>query len=266
MDLRRSAVAALALLFLLISALTCHAEETNAKYDPSLTAPNQSKSKQSLLDFSLHQINSANRDYGWCINQDRVVLLNETINNRYFWSNVACLGLMAALFSLIIFQHKRSSRDKWRLAEVVAQYDHALLRAQAQLKMANDRNEDLMHFISGVEEPVPQPVVRREIPASSVVENSKQASGSQKSVSAPVLAVTDKVVKAVETVRGTAKAKVSNAQIGLFNDGDVIMKINSQEQQITELRGQVGLLRGQLTESEQKLRTEKEKNRTLKGA
>ena len=59
---------------------------------------------------------------------------------------------------------------------------------------------------------------------------------------------------------------MTGAQIALFNgDGDLVMKLNSQEQQITAMREQMNLLRRQLTESERKVRAEQEKNRSLKG-
>lgn len=264
--MKRGTVPALAMLLFMTSTALCQSQEPQAKYDPALPSPGQAKPKQSFVDFSLGRINSDDRDYGWCISQDRTVLLSETIDKGYFWSNVLSLSFMASLFLIIIFQYKRNNRDAWKLSEIVAQYKHALIRCQEQLQTANGRNADLMHFIARLEESIPQPVARRNIPASSVAENSKQSSLSQNNASSAVATLAEKAVKTAEIVFGNSKAKIPNAQIALFAEGDVVMKINSQEQQITALREQVNLLRGQLTESEQKLRTEKGRNRTLKGA
>jgi hypothetical protein len=132
-DVKRNAVAVLALLLFVTSAPLCHAEGPYGRYNLTSISSVQSKPKQSLLDFSLQQINSADRDYGWCIGQGRTVLLSETIKNSYFWSNVVCLTLMAGLFLILVFQHTKGIRDKWKLAEVVAQYEHAIFRAQPDI-------------------------------------------------------------------------------------------------------------------------------------
>ena len=92
-----------------------------------------------------------------------------------------------------------------------------------------------------------------------------RTSTGQKKTTAPPTNGNAKAVVATEPASVPAKA-VTSAQIALFNgDGDLVMKLNSQEQQITAMREQMNLLRRQFTESERKLRAEQEKNRSLKG-
>jgi len=56
-------------------------------------------------------------------------------------------------------------------------------------------------------------------------------------------------------------------QMGLFRpEVDLILKVNSLEQQLEHSQGQQKQLRRQLTQTDQRLQTEQRKNRTLKGA
>jgi hypothetical protein len=101
--------------------------------------------------------------------------------------------------------------------------------------------------------------------SASVASSSRpRASTEQKKPTAPP---TNGNTKVAPTEPASVPSKtVTSAQIALFNgDGDLVMKLNSQEQQITAMREQMNLLRRQLTESERKLRAEQEKNRSLKG-
>jgi hypothetical protein len=55
-------------------------------------------------------------------------------------------------------------------------------------------------------------------------------------------------------------------QIGLFKpDVDLVMKVNSLEQQQVRSRDEVKLLRRQLNDAEQRVQAEQQKNRALKG-
>jgi len=56
-------------------------------------------------------------------------------------------------------------------------------------------------------------------------------------------------------------------QIGLFKpDVDLIMKVNSLEQQLGRSQDEAKLLRRQLNESDRRLQEEQQRNRSLKGA
>jgi hypothetical protein len=55
-------------------------------------------------------------------------------------------------------------------------------------------------------------------------------------------------------------------QIGLFKpDVDLIMKVNSLEQQLGRSQDEAKLLRRQLNESDRRLQEEQQRNRSLKG-
>jgi hypothetical protein len=68
------------------------------------------------------------------------------------------------------------------------------------------------------------------------------------------------------SARAATAAPPAN-QIGLFKpDVDLIMKVNSLEQQLGRSQDEAKLLRRQLNESDRRLQEEQQRNRSLKGA
>ena len=82
------------------------------------------------------------------ISAGRNLLLAETIENGYFWSNVVSLGLLGCLFILVVYQQKHLNRAEWKSAEIVAQYEYALKRANVQVADATKRNSEIIEALS----------------------------------------------------------------------------------------------------------------------
>jgi hypothetical protein len=265
MDVRSTTSAVLALFLATSLSPLCWAQSTRSTYDPAGNG-RPSKSREGFIDFTLKRINPSDKDYGHCIDQGRKLLLTETIENGYFWSNVVSLGLLGCLFILVIYQQKHLNRAEWKSAEILAQYEHALARSHGQVEDANKRNQGFMQSLSELKESALRaPGLPTDAPDVNGSPTRPRTSTGLKKTTAPPTNGNAKAVVATEPANEPAKA-VTSAQIALFNrDGDLVMKLNSQEQQITAMREQMNLLRRQLTESERKVRAEQEKNRSLKG-
>ena len=78
-------------LFLAMLPLVCFAQERRPAGDPAGQAPS-SKPKDGLVDFALKSINPADKDYGQCLDESRKILVDETVRNGYFWSNLIALA------------------------------------------------------------------------------------------------------------------------------------------------------------------------------
>jgi hypothetical protein len=217
------------------------------------------------VDFTLKRINSSNKDYGQYLDQNRKLLLTQTIENGYFWSNLVSLGLLGCLFIVIVYQQKRHTRAEWTAADALGQLEQALARAKGQVEEANKRNQGFMQSFSALRESALQtPALSTDAPdVNSSASRPRITAGQKKTATAP----TNGNAKLAPTETASVPSKpTTGAQIALFSgDGDLVMKLNSQEQQITAMREQMNLLRRQLTESERKVRAEQEKNRILKG-
>jgi hypothetical protein len=265
MDVKGTTSAALALFLATSLSPLCWAQSTRSTYDPAANG-RPSKSRQGFVDLTLKRINPSDRDYGQRVGENRKLLLTESIENGYFWSNLVSLGLLGCLFIIALYQQKRHTRSEWMAADALGQLGHALARAKGQVEKANKRNQGFMESLSALKESALRThALPTDAPDVNGSASRPRTSTGQKKTTAPP---TNGNTKAAPAEPASVPAKiVTGAQIALFNgDGDLVMKLNSQEQQITAMREQMNLLRRQLTESERKVRAEQEKNRSLKGA
>jgi hypothetical protein len=265
MDVSRPSRIVVASLFLAMLPSLCFAQARPSGYDPAAQAQSP-RQKDGFVDFALKRINPADKDYGQCLDEGRKLLIEETMRNGYFWSNLVALGLLACLFVIIVYQHRVQTCREWTAAEMLAQHEHALARANAQVEEATSRNRGLMEALTTLREsalrspsppgeaqdrPAPQTVRSRtsSIPASQVAtpKNGNASSAADRSSSA-------------------ATATRPANQIGLFKpDVELIMKVNSLEQQLGRSQDEAKLLRRQLNESDRRLQEEQHRNRSLKG-
>jgi len=266
MDVNRTSRVAIAGLCLAMLPLVCFAQERRPSYDPTGQAQS-SKPKDGFVDFALKSINPADKDYGQCLDEGRKMLLQETVRNGYFWSNLVALGLLACLFVIIVHQHRVQISREWSAAETLAQYEHSLSRAKAQVEEATNRNRGLMEALGALRESALRPrsstVEAQDRPAVETVGN-----GASSIPASQVASIKSSDTKSVpgRSARAATAAPPAN-QIGLFKpDVDLIMKVNSLEQQLGRSQDEAKLLRRQLNESDRRLQEEQQRNRSLKGA
>lgn len=235
-------------------------------YDPA-TQSAPAEPVEGFVDYTLKRINPSDKDYGECLDQGRKLILRESIQNAFFWSNLVTLSLLGCLFIIVVYQHRQRVRREWTIAEILQQYEHALLRANAQVDDATKRNGELSEELTSA---------RENASRSSIVLTEPRESPTPRAISKRT-AETQPVEATVArpTVAGAGDrapngrgngSKVAN-QMGLFKpEVDLILKVNSLEQQLGRSQEQEKQLRRQLTQSDLRLQAEQQKNRTLKGA
>ena len=151
MDVSRPSRIVVAGLFLAMLPSLCFAQARRSGYDPAAQAQSP-RQKDGFVDFALKRINAADKDYGQCLDEGRKLLIEETMRNGYFWSNLVALGLLACLFVIIVYQHRVQTGREWTAAETLAQHEHALARANAQVEEATNRNRGLMEALTALRE------------------------------------------------------------------------------------------------------------------
>src|SRR5258708_26935558 len=178
MDVSRLSRIVVAGLILAMLPSLCIAQARRSGYDPAAQAQSP-RQKDGFVDFVLKRINPADKDYGQCLDEGRKILLEQTMRNGYFWSNLVALGLLACLFVIIVYQLRVQTCREWTAAETLAQYEHSLSRANAQVEEATKRNRGLMDALSALREsklrPQSSTVEAQDRPAFETV--SSQASG-----------------------------------------------------------------------------------------
>jgi hypothetical protein len=265
MDVNRTSRIAVAVLFLTMLPLVCFAQERRPAGDLAGQAP-ASKPKDGFVDFELKTLNASDKDYGQCLDEGRKILVDETVRNGYFWSNLIALGLLACLFVIIVYQHRIQTVREWTAAEVLMQYENSLSRANAQVEEATSKNRGLMDSLTALRESVLRsqvsPAGEQERPAAETV--GSRVSSIPASQIASLKGSDAKSTSVRSTRAATATSPVN--QIGLFKpDVDLIMKVNSLEQQLGRSQDEAKLLRRQLNESDRRLQEEQQRNRSLKG-
>jgi hypothetical protein len=266
MDVSRPSRIVVAGLFLAMLPSLCFAQARPSGYDPAAQAQSP-RQKDGFVDFALKRINAADKDYGQCLDEGRKLLIEEIMRNAYFWSNLVALGLLACLFVIIVYQHRVQTGREWTAAETLAQYEHSLSRANAQVEEATDRNRGLMEALTALRESA----LRSQAPPGEAQDRPGLQTVSSRVSSIPGSQVATpkngNAATAPSHSARTATATPPANQIGLFKpEVDLVMKVNSLEQQLGRSQDEAKLLRRQLNESDRRLQEEQQRNRSLKGA
>ncbi len=240
-------------------------ETRRSTYDPA-TQGAPKKPSQGFIDFTLKRINPSDRDYGQCLDEGHKIILQETIQKGYFWSNVVSLSLLGCLFVIVIHQHRQRVRREWTVAEVLQQYEHALSRTNAQVDDATKRNHELTEALMAARETtLRSPTASPERRESATPRSSSKHTVEVQPVGVSI-AKSDAVSVGTKTATGRRNGNGSANQLGLFKpDVDLVLKVNSLEQQLGRSQQQERQLRRQLSQADLRLQAEQQKNRTLKG-
>jgi hypothetical protein len=265
MAVNRTISIVMASLFLAMFSSPCGAQSNRKNFDP-LAQQHSSAPTDGFLDFTLKRINPSNKDYGQCIEEGRKLLLDETIQSGYFWSNLTSLGLLSCLFTIIVWQRRVLARREESTAEILTQYEHVLSRANAQIAEATVKNQGLAEALAVLRESAmraqatPQDLTEQlRTPASRTRAVGKTQDG-------PPVQEKDSAKQPASNTSSAVTAAPSGDQIRLFKpDAEMVMKVNSLEQQLGQSRNEATLLRKQLNKADQRAQLEQKKNQTLKG-
>ena len=258
-------IATATLLIAILSPLS-FSQSRQSSYDPA-TQQRSPKPQDGFLDFTLRRINPSDRNYSQCVDEGRAVLLDETVRNGYFWSNVVALSLLGCLLVIIIFQHRIGIRREWTAAKILTQFEQALQRSNAQVDEATKKNRGFKDALATLRESTLRTAPLLPDPGEITAPAAIKTRANTARVAASTTAKNTSVKAAVERNTGTAIAVEPDSQMALFkSDAAFIMKVNSLEQQLARSEEQQKELRRQLNEAGRKLEAEQEKNRALKGA
>lgn len=264
MDVSRTLPVAALALYLAMSAPFSVAQTTRSSYDPAGQRP-ASRARGSFVDFTLRRINLADKDYGQCLGEGRSILLNETVNNRYFWSNLIALSLLGCLFIIVVFQHRIQTKREWTMSEILAQYEQALARSNHEVEEGAKKNRNLAESLAAMKQsaarPLPLPadtadrVPYRPIRSQTACIRGHTATASKSADPKPQM----------DRPAATGAPTSPSGQIALFKpEVELVTKVNSLEQQLGRSHDMERQLRQQLNETGRKLQAEQEKNRSLK--
>jgi len=230
------------------------AAQEKSTYDPAHPAQ-PSRPARGFVDFTLGRINARDIEYGKCLDEDRRLMLEETIENAYFWSNLVSLGLLGCLFLIIVYQHNCRARQDQTVASLLAEQQHALARSHAQINDLAAKNRTMMDALAAQRETtIRAGALDTAAPLATATSTPQRPASVSTKHSTSVVA--ERVAIAAEPA----------SQIGLFHgDGDLMMSINSLRQQLAHAEEEKKLLRRRITNADRQLAAEQAKNHQLKG-
>ena len=232
------------------------AQSPRRRFDPAGHG-GSAKPQDSFLDFTLKRINPSDTDYGKCLGESRTVLLDQTVRNAYFWSNIVALGVLGFLFFVVLYQHKTQTQREWAFAEIIEQLQHSLNRSHAQFAEATRKNRDLAEALAASKESaLRSPSLSLQCTESAAGTTPKpRAPNIQTPPPAPARASLARAQNGNAARTSTAKEAVN--QMRLFTpDADFVMKLNSLEQQLAHSREDNKQLRRRIADGHQKVEAE----------
>lgn len=241
-------------------------QPARSSYDPAATQ-GSSKTRDSFIDFTLKRINPCDKDYGAAIADRRNLMVAESIESRYFWSNLVTVSILVCFFILLVFQQRRLNRSGWRSAEVITRYEHALQQANMQVEDAKSRYGEVTEALLRLKESAlrGQPATNADNVQPAIRAERKRPAEQQPSTPESPKTGTGKPSK--PNSRPASANSESGGQIALFKaDADLVSRINLLEQKLGRSKEIESELRRQVNDLGGKLKAEQEKNRSLKGA
>jgi hypothetical protein len=258
MDVRGASRIAVTAFLMAALSLLSSGQSRPATYDPA--AGKAAKPQEGFVDFTLKRINPADHDYGQCLDVGRALLLDESVRKGYFWSNLVALSLLGCLFLIIVFQYRLQARRDWNVARIVGQYEQALARSHAQLEQVTKSNHGLNNALAAIKEsglrPTSQSRESSHRVSSIVVEG--RASKPQNTAVSPSRVASRK--PAAEESSGISMPQMAPIKA----DGDIIVRLNSLEQQLAYAQEDNKRLRQRLAEGDRRIELEQQKNHKRK--
>lgn len=260
MDVGRAIRIAVAALSIAALSVSLSAQDSQNTYGPASGKP-PSKSRDSFLDFTLKRINPAGQDYGKCLEEGRALLLDESVRNGYFWSNLVALSLLGCLLLIIMYQHRQQTRRDRAAAQILAHYEQALARSNAQVDQIAKSNHGLNNALAAINETALRSTIK---PRDSVQRASSTATEGRASSPQTVPAPPPRASSAKPAIERAAGIASQMAPSKL--DADIVARINLLEQQLAYAQEENKQLRQRVAEGDRRTELEEQRNRELKGA
>jgi len=109
--------------------------------------------RESFIDFALKQINPDGKDYGQCLEDVRRTVIESTLNDYYYWSNLsAIVGLLVA-FCMMLRQRTLFKRRDTSTARVLCWYHNELFGARDQAHRLAQKYAELKRIADHQAEP-----------------------------------------------------------------------------------------------------------------
>lgn len=77
--------------------------------------------RQGFFDYALGKINPRDKDYGTAMESSRDAVVEDSVDDLYFWSNAVTLMMLCALAAIVLFQWRAADKREVIAASLIAQ-------------------------------------------------------------------------------------------------------------------------------------------------
>jgi hypothetical protein len=88
---------------------------------PSTPTSQSAPKREGFVDYSLGKINLRGIDYGASLESARNAVVEDTVDDLYFWSNVVTLLLLSGLVAIVLLQWRVADKREVIAASLIAQ-------------------------------------------------------------------------------------------------------------------------------------------------
>jgi hypothetical protein len=88
---------------------------------PSAATSQSAPRRQGFFDYALGKINPHSIDYGASLESARAAVVEDSIDDLYFWSNVVTLLLLSGLVAVVLLQWRAADKREVIAASLIAQ-------------------------------------------------------------------------------------------------------------------------------------------------
>ena len=221
--------------------------------------PQSQKSRQGFLDYALGRVNPQQVDYGSQVAADRGLLVAETLDNLFFWSNVITLVLFTGVTTLYIFNLRSGEKKELIAATLITELwngrlsdNTEIVRRTDQYNLLVERHNALLALSAkGAAENSPlesRADVRTQRKVERLIEGPRATTKTERPVSAPS---SSRKTTPVQDSTGASDARQQTLLL---------------ERRIEAMQNTEQNLRERLNQTAALLEQERQRNRTLKGA
>ena len=253
----------LAIQLLIIPLLFCLAAPNMVGQTQS-TSPQKAvqtqRQSQGFFDYALGKINPSNTDYGASMASSRDSIVNHTVDDLYFWSNVITLGLLVCAAGIIYFEWRSAAKNEIVAATIIAELWNGRVSDRIEILR---RTEQFNQLAERHNAEIESALMAKQLPNQAAEPETTDLKDTVHALARMANARNEDAAGSSSDVPGTSLADPLLA-------GNSTMTVQQQVQllknSLEATRNSERNLRERLNQTNTQLDEERRRNRTLKGA
>lgn len=213
-----------------------------------------------FLDYALGKINSEQKDYGSQVELSRRIMVEETVDKAYFWSNVFSLLLLVFVTALYLLTLRSGDKKELVAATLIAELWNGLVSSREEIERIEKDNGLILARNKQLEQSLRDSSNAKPLDGRSDTRTQKKV---DRLIDGPKLAVVD---SENETQVDPGASRKSIKPSGVADLTDLQQRNVLLERQIEAMRNTEQNLKERLNQTTSLLDQERKRNRALKGA